>query len=94
MPHLQKYIQPGLDSAYEYYSRMDDTKAYVVSMCMFPFELLTLLLLINDLIIINLVVNPNVRLTWMQENWGSEDPHYKKAIKTIKKLVSIFFFCC
>ena len=36
MPHLQKYIQPGLDSAYKYYSRMDETKAYVVTMCMFP----------------------------------------------------------
>jgi len=35
MPNLKKYIQPGLDSAYEYYSRMDQTKAYIVAMCMF-----------------------------------------------------------
>ena len=36
MPKLKKYIQPGLDSAYEYYSRMDETNAYVIAMCMFP----------------------------------------------------------
>jgi hypothetical protein len=35
MPRLKRYIQPGLDSAYEYYTRMDDTKAYVIAMCTF-----------------------------------------------------------
>jgi hypothetical protein len=35
MPKLKPYIQPGLDSAYKYYNRMDDTKAYVVAMCTF-----------------------------------------------------------
>ena len=48
---------------------------------------LNIIFFINNTIINYLVVNPNVRLTWIQENWGSEDPHYKKAVKTIKKLV-------
>jgi hypothetical protein len=32
-PALKKYIKPGLQKAYEYYNRMDETKAYVISMC-------------------------------------------------------------
>ena len=35
MPDLKHYIQAGLNSAYEYYTRMDETKAYVIAMCMF-----------------------------------------------------------
>jgi hypothetical protein len=35
VPDLKPYIQPGIDSANEYYKRMDDTKAYVIAMCMF-----------------------------------------------------------
>ena len=35
MPNLKKYIQPGLDAAYEYYTCMDKTKAYVIAMCKF-----------------------------------------------------------
>lgn len=30
---LKPIVQPGLDWAYKYYSRMDETKAYVVAMC-------------------------------------------------------------
>jgi hypothetical protein len=39
-------------------------------------------------------VNPNVRLSWIAENWGEGDEYYKKAIKTIKDLVSgnIYYF--
>ena len=32
---LAKYIQPGLDWAYKYYSRMDCSSAYVITMCMY-----------------------------------------------------------
>jgi hypothetical protein len=32
-PHLAPFIQPGLDSAGEYYSKTDKSKAYVVGMC-------------------------------------------------------------
>lgn len=35
MPDLKRYIKPGLDSAYEYYTCMDETKAYVIAMCTF-----------------------------------------------------------
>jgi hypothetical protein len=31
--HLEHLIRPGLDKAYEYYSRMDRTHAYIVAMC-------------------------------------------------------------
>lgn len=31
--HLKPLVQPGLDKAYEYYSRMDRTRAYIVAMC-------------------------------------------------------------
>lgn len=32
-PHLARFIQPGLDSARKYYSRMDLTNAYIIGMC-------------------------------------------------------------
>lgn len=32
-PRLRPIVQPGLDCAYKYYSRMDRTKSYVVAMC-------------------------------------------------------------
>jgi hypothetical protein len=32
-PHLQPFIQPGLDWAYMYYNRMDRTTAYIIAMC-------------------------------------------------------------
>ena len=35
MPNLKQFIQPGLDSTYKYYRRMDETKAYVIAMCTF-----------------------------------------------------------
>ena len=31
-PRLKKYIQPGLACACDYYVRMDDTRAYVITM--------------------------------------------------------------
>jgi hypothetical protein len=34
-PKLKPFIQPGLDSAYEYYKRMDDTNAYILAQCTF-----------------------------------------------------------
>lgn len=33
MPRLASYIKEGLELAKKYYRRLDDTKAYVVSMC-------------------------------------------------------------
>ena len=32
-PHLKPFIQLGLDWAYRYYSRMDHTTVYIVTMC-------------------------------------------------------------
>jgi hypothetical protein len=37
---LKALVRPGLDLAYKYYKRMDDTKAYVVSMCRPSFSLI------------------------------------------------------
>jgi hypothetical protein len=38
---LEPIIEPGLNWAYKYYNRMDDTKAYVIAMCMQQIYLLT-----------------------------------------------------
>jgi hypothetical protein len=46
-PRLKALIKPGLDLAYKYYSRMDNTKAYVVSMCKLKFLLFWLKLIFN-----------------------------------------------
>ena len=32
-PRLEHLIQPGLDLAYDYYGRMDRTRAYIIAMC-------------------------------------------------------------
>jgi hypothetical protein len=32
-PRLEKYIKPGLEWAYQYYGRMDRTRAYIITMC-------------------------------------------------------------
>ncbi len=37
-PNLKPLIEPGLQSAYKYYNRMDNTKAYVVAMCKYPVD--------------------------------------------------------
>jgi hypothetical protein len=34
-PHLEKYIKPGLECAYQYYNCMDHTSAYIVAMRMY-----------------------------------------------------------
>jgi hypothetical protein len=31
-PRLERLVQPGLDSAYKYYGRMDRTRAYFIAM--------------------------------------------------------------
>jgi hypothetical protein len=88
VPALKKYIDPGLKKAYEYYNRMDETKAYVIAMCT-SWLLLSFLTKYWSFNLINCsVVNPNVRLAWITENWGETDEYFQKAIKTIKDLVS------
>lgn len=89
VPTLKKFIDPGLQKAYEYYNRMDETKAYVIAMCTSSLLLLVSLTENSSFNLINCsVVNPNVRLAWITEHWGEGDDYYKKAIKTIKDLVS------
>ena len=39
-PRLKALIKPGLDLAYKYYSQMDNTKVYVISMCKPSFSLI------------------------------------------------------
>ena len=31
-PHLEHLVKPGLQLAYEYYGRMDRTRAYIIAM--------------------------------------------------------------
>jgi hypothetical protein len=39
MPHLAPFIDKGLQTAYKYYKKMDQTNAYAVAMCKFFFFL-------------------------------------------------------
>ncbi|KAF8580434.1 hypothetical protein K439DRAFT_1356881, partial [Ramaria rubella] len=34
--HLAPFIQPGLNKAYKYYNRMDDSSAYIIAMVLNP----------------------------------------------------------
>jgi hypothetical protein len=83
-PHLAPFIQPGLDSTKKYYSRMDQSRAYVVGMCTS----------INQNQVFSLtdnfsVVNPSIRMSWIMNNW--EEAWQKKAVDMIRELVSIVF---
>lgn len=82
-PRLQRWIEIGLSWARKYYMRMDDTHAYVVSMCKdHIFSIERIILTCVHL----LVLNPAVRMTWIRKHW---DPEYvRKAEDMIKATVS------
>ena len=44
MPNPKKYIQPGHDAAYEYYTCIDGTNAYIIAMYKFTSLVLFLLM--------------------------------------------------
>ncbi|TFK59805.1 hypothetical protein BDN72DRAFT_780245 [Pluteus cervinus] len=40
-PHLEPFLRPGLDSAYQYYRKMNDNPAYVIAMCKYSIFCMT-----------------------------------------------------
>jgi hypothetical protein len=79
--HLAPFIQPGLDSACDYYSRTDFSKAYIIAMCTSPKLFLSLSPTDNIS-----VINPSIRMSWIVNNW--EKKWMDNAVNLIKELVS------
>jgi hypothetical protein len=83
-PWLKPYIDEGLKWAKKYYIRMDQTSAYIIGMCKLSDRLRCFVL------IVPLVINPAVRLSWINNNW--EDEWKDKAIVVIKSVVRHFSY--
>jgi len=64
--HLVKYIEPGLDLACKYYTRMDDTRAYIITMRM----CLLCPPAPDNFLMSSVVLNPMSRMTSIHDNWG------------------------
>lgn len=79
-PILKPWTQIGLRWATKYYIRMDETSAYVVTMCKFNSQVTTLLLTFH------LVLNPAMRVSWIEEQWDTKYIQSAKAI--VLELVS------
>jgi hypothetical protein len=86
-PHLKPWIDVGIEWAKTYYERMDLTRAYVVSMGKQIFYLETELFLILSSVTM-LVLNPSVRMSWIQNNW--DEAYIKRAETIFKELVSCY----
>ena len=78
---LKPWVNIGLRWATKYYVRMDDTEAYVVTMC--KVSNLTGHHLLLTLI---LVLNPAIRMSWIQNQW--EAKYIRSSRDIILKLVS------
>ena len=79
-PHLKRFIEVGLQSAYQYYAKMDRTSSYIVAMCM------CLSCDISRRADSSSVLNPKMRLSWIQGHW--EDDYVTDAVEKIKEIVS------
>ena len=82
--HLAKYIEPGLDLACKYYTRMDDTWAYIITMhtCLLcpPAP--------DNFLMSSIVLNPMSHMTSIHDNWGKG--FIDMAKKKIQQMVSLF----
>ena len=82
--HLAKYIKPGLKLAYNYYTHMDDTWAYIIMMC-------TCLLrppAPDNFLMSSVVLNPISCMMWIHDNWDKK--FINMAEKKIWQTVSLF----
>lgn len=81
-PRLTPWIDIGLDWARKYYKFMDDTDAYIVTMCE------SLILSQHELKADDhfVVLNPCIRFHWILDEWGSK--YIKHARSLILHLVS------
>jgi hypothetical protein len=83
-PELKPWVDVGLKWAEKYYTRMDDTDAYVVAMCKLLPSSLFNLELTTDLLLP--VLNPCIRFEWMTRHWGGS--YIRRAKTLIINLVS------
>jgi hypothetical protein len=67
-PRCSPYIEVGLRWARSYYTRMGKTRAYAISMRKSLFSIYAL-----NLLTVRLVVDPTIRLTWIDEHWSSSE---------------------
>ena len=87
-PRLAPYITAGIDCATKYYRKMDETHAYVVSMCECSWPVSATsqpACVLSDSLIP--VINPAIRIKWIQKHWGED--YTTRAIGIIKALVSL-----
>ena len=74
--HLASPIKVGLKFAYKYYSKMDDTDAYVMGMCESRYYCLASCDSKTDKY---LVVHPGICLMWVMKYWNEK---YKGEART------------
>ncbi len=79
-PPLKRYTDVAVEYFKKYYSRVDNTPAYVIVMCSF-----LLFALSYSHSYIFPVLNPNVRLQWVEANW--EQNYINTAINHVKDAV-------
>ncbi len=83
--HVKPLVEPGLEWATRYYSRMDGTKAYIISMCKSKCTLL------NHTNCTYSVLNPVIRMSWIKKHWSEE--YIILAESQIKQTVSLSILC-
>ena len=66
--HLAKYIKPGLELAYNYYTCMDDTQAYIITMHM----CLLCPPAPDNFLMSSVVLNPMSHMMWIHNNWDKK----------------------
>ena len=79
-PHLKHLFKPGLDLAYEYYTRMDHTRAYIVAMCKCNWIVLQ-----RNIMIWSAVLNPSIRMSLIRSHWDQD--YIKQAEEKIRETV-------
>jgi hypothetical protein len=84
-PKLKPIIQEGLELVYKYYNKMDNTRAYSMSLqCVSKF------LLTQRKLILFAVLNPTICMSWIRQNW--ENKWIDMAKSNIQELVCCLVF--
>ena len=65
VPQCSPFIKAGLECAKQYYKHMGNTHAYIIAM--------RKSILIYGSLLMFVVVNPTIRLTWIMQHWSDED---------------------
>lgn len=71
---LKPWLNIGLKWALKYYSRMDDTTAHVIAMRTLSYHIFKNTNLAN----FSTVVEPSIRMSWIEDHWGDDYIHTAK----------------